>query len=529
MATNEESKKHRLTVFLIKEDRKDLNDFINLQGLEILKIGESETDGLLVYKGSTQSKPTWVDIFKNVPGFKPHLLVNKSSKAIFAIKVEERWFCFTFGFSKHLIDDLAYERDFGLIVALNLGKPDAIKSIDKTNIGHISLHSKEQATREIELAGFEFDTDIDLLKSVTAKSAIDENDEQETYSGRDSVSISTQVSIDSFAKIAKKLLTAYGDTKYKDLYPWIDKIKQERDSSIVNQLDQALIDQLLAGNTEGIWLAIPEVIQWEHIHGFAFKKTAFSPKKPSPVWYYDLDLEEWLSVTKPEGDFTADKLKTRKVYVYWLDETQITTWSVYRCLNAELDFQGKKYILNDSNWYNIESNFVTEINSSYQAIPDSTIQLPSYGTQTEPQYLESVAASNPKFALMDRKEIMIGGGRSRVEFCDLYSTSKQIIHVKKYGGSSLLSHLFNQAQVSADCFLNDEKFRLAVNDKLPNGFKLPTPDLKPTAVDYEVCIAVMSKVHGPLELPFFSKVGLKYAARNLTNWGFRVTKLKIEQ
>lgn len=529
MATIEEAKKHRLTVFLIKEDRKELGDFINLQGLEVLKAGESETDGFLVYRSSSQNKPSWVDIFKNVPGFKPHLLVNRSSKAIFAIKVEERWFCFTFGFSKHLIDDLAYERDFGLIVALNLGKPDAIKSIDKTNIGHISLHSKEQATREIELTGFEFDTDIDLLKSVTAKSAIDENDEQETYSGRDSVSISTKVAIDSFAKIAKKLLAAYGDTKYKDLYPWIDKIKQERDSAIVSQLDQNLLDRLLSGNTEGIWLAIPEVIQWEHIQGFAYKKTAYNPKKPSTVWYQDLDLEEWLSVTNPEGDFNADKLKTRKIYVYWLDETPITTWSVYRCLNAELDFQGKKYILNDGNWYNIESKFVEDVNASYLSVPDSTIQLPSYGTLTEPKYLESVATNDSSYALMDRKEIMIGGGRSRVEFCDLYSKEKQIIHVKKYGGSSLLSHLFNQAQVSADCFLNEEKFRLDVNAILPDEFKLPTPSARPLASEYEVCIAVMSRVKSPLELPFFSKVGLKYAARNLTNWGFRVTKLKIEQ
>lgn len=277
------------------------------------------------------------------------------------------------------------------------------------------------------------------------------------------------------------------------------------------------------------WLAIPEVIQWEHIEGFAYKKTPYNPKKPSTVWYPDLDLEEWLSITKTDEDFTTDKLKSKKIYVYWLDGMPLTTWSVYRCLNAELDFQSRKYILNDSNWYNIESQFVADVNASYLSIPDSKVQLPSHGALTEPKYLESVAANDSNFALMDRKEIMIGGGRSRVEFCDLYSKEKQIIHVKKYGGSSLLSHLFNQAQVSADCFLNDEKFRLDVNTILPSEFKISSPTSRPIATDYEICIAVMSKVKGPLELPFFSKVGLKYAARNLRNWGFRVTKLKIDQ
>jgi uncharacterized protein (TIGR04141 family) len=39
----------------------------------------------------------------------------------------------------------------------------------------------------------------------------------------------------------------------------------------------------------------------------------------------------------------------------------------------------------------------------------------------------------------------------------------------------------------------------------------------------------MSKVPGPVELPFFSKVSFRYAVRNLNNLGYNVTKLKIER
>src|SRR5271155_961430 len=77
------------------------------------------------------------------------------------------------------------------------------------------------------------------------------------------------------------------------------------------------------------------------------------------------------------------------------------------------------------------------------------------------------------FAYMDRKEVMIGGSRSRVEFCDLFSKAKDIVHVKRYGGSSVLSHLFNQAIVSADCFLNEPSFRADVNKFLPTAYRLP--------------------------------------------------------
>jgi uncharacterized protein (TIGR04141 family) len=141
--------------------------------------------------------------------------------------------------------------------------------------------------------------------------------------------------------------------------------------------------------------------------------------------------------------------------------------------------------------------------------------------------LKSVAAGNNKFALMDRKEVMIGGGRSRVEFCDLYSNSKEIIHVKKYGGANLLSHLFSQALVSGNCFLFEPTFRTGVNKLLPQGFKLANPKDQPNAMEFEVCVAIMSRVKGPLELPFFSKVSLKHAAQNLRNLGYKVTKLKI--
>ena len=92
-------------------------------------------------------------------------------------------------------------------------------------------------------------------------------------------------------------------------------------------------------------------------------------------------------------------------------------------------------------------------------MPDAPFSLPPYGAKTEPEYLKKVSKDFPDFALMDRKVIMIGGGRSRVEFCDLFSINNDIVHVKKYGGSSLLSHLFFQAIVSGESFLHEEDFR----------------------------------------------------------------------
>lgn len=91
-----------------------------------------------------------------------------------------------------------------------------------------------------------------------------------------------------------------------------------------------------------------------------------------------------------------------------------------------------------------------------------------------------------------------------------------------------MSHLFSQALTSAECFLHEADFRIAVNKHLPQGFKFASPLADPIPANYTICIAIMSKVPGPLELPFFSKVSLRHAVTAIKRMNLKVTKLKIE-
>jgi len=524
-----EIKKHKLTVFLIKEGYDEIEDFLSIKGFERVDVVEDgKWQGALIYKGGFQSTPSWVSIFDELPGFDATTIKNQSSKALYVLKCEERWFCYTFGYARHLIDEHAYERNFGLIVTLNLSDTDAVKSIDKANISHISLHSREQTTKAIELGSFEFDNDIDLLKSITAKSHVSGTEEPETLSGRDSVSIHTRALVEDFHEIASRLFEAFTDTKYMELYPWIDKITEERDKSVVENLDTILASRIVNRELEKIWLAVPDIVEWEELKGFAYKHRQEQATSNGPVTYQDLDIHEWSNVANIPDELSAEQLKHKKIHVYWQDERH-TTWSVYRCLNAEADLDGKKYILNDSAWYHIQSDFVSDVTNFFDSVPDAVFSLPPFGEKNEPAYLIQVTDDDTQYALMDRKLIQIGNGRSKVEFCDLYSLNGDIIHVKRYGGSSVLSHLFSQAVVSAECFLHEEDFRQQVNEHLPDTHKLGDPTPRPSASEFIVCIAVMSKEAGALELPFFSKVSFKHAVKSLQNLDYKVCKLKIEK
>jgi uncharacterized protein (TIGR04141 family) len=525
----DEGRKLRLTVFLIKEGYKGIEEFLETTYLRRVPVESTRSTGTLLYKAGFVSRAPWASIFAEVSGFNPDSIVNTHSRGIYVLKEQGRWFCFTFGYTRHLLKEVAVERNFGLKVSLNLADPDSIKGIDKTNISHVGLQSREQAGRDVGFDAFEFDTDTDLLKSLTAKGPHREGEEQETYSGRDSFSVYTRVSLDSFAAMARRLYKAFESTAYRKQYPWVDKITEERDPTIVAELENKLVDAINLQNVQKIWMAVPEIIPWEEIENFAYSNPKGNDKRAGPPTYSDIDMDSWLRDTKLSGKVTLNHLRTRKVFQRYKDGREPVAWSVLRCLNAEIDLAGGKYILNDGDWYNVDGDYVTEVDNFYRSIPTSTIPLPNYGALTEPMYLAGVPKTHPQYALMDRKTVMIGGGKSRVEFCDLYSRAGDIVHVKQYGGSSLLSHLFSQAVVSAGCFLYESAFRVELNKLLPQRFRFTDPNQKPRAADYTICVAIMSKVPGELELPFFSKVTLNQAVRTIQRMNFGITKHKIER
>ena len=71
----------------------------------------------------------------------------------------------------------------------------------------------------------------------------------------------------------------------------------------------------------------------------------------------------------------------------------------------------------------------------------------------------SVARIPKRYALMDKRLIRYGGPRSGIEFCDVYTNSKDIIHVKRYGQSKVFSHFFAQGAVSGELFHTQAAFR----------------------------------------------------------------------
>jgi uncharacterized protein (TIGR04141 family) len=120
---------------------------------------------------------------------------------------------------------------------------------------------------------------------------------------------------------------------------------------------------------------------------------------------------------------------------------------------------------------------------------------------------------------MDRRTVRYGGGKSQVEFCDLFGPAeKLLLHVKRYAGSSPLSHLFAQALVSGETFRVEPQFRVALNAVLPAAHRIPSPQDGPEG--YGIVLGIAKPTE--LTLPFFAKVALRHTVKRLIGFGYDV-------
>jgi uncharacterized protein (TIGR04141 family) len=118
-----------------------------------------------------------------------------------------------------------------------------------------------------------------------------------------------------------------------------------------------------------------------------------------------------------------------------------------------------------------------------------------------------------------------------MEFCDIFYDKKEFIHIKRFRGSSALSHLFMQGQNPATALVFEGKSFVkeanTVINKLNSGWVLPET-ISPS--EYTIVYAIASSEKGrDLKeiLPFFSKVSLTRVFKTLRSYQFNVAVKKI--
>jgi uncharacterized protein (TIGR04141 family) len=519
-----EARLQHLSIFLIKPSYKTFDQVLVLDAcekpVEISIAGHGA--GRLYVKRNPPSPPRWAEFFSEF--LDPAQLLVAGVSAAVVIEVHHRLYVLAFGQGgRYLMRPDVYEERFGLLCTLNSVSSDTLRCVDVQSLNAIQSHSRIQAGQESSPDQFGLDVEQDMLRAVVG--APKDPALGGRMSGSDSLSVAVKAKLADLPSLLDNYRKNFEENIAGKAYEWVNNISLTKSAEQIAKLEAALDARLAKGDLANIWLAVPEIIDWDEVYGFIF---SHGPAQA----HTDISMAGFLKTFQAGERVSLQSMKERRVYCADADYRRTRKdWSVFRCLYAEIELDGDKYILNDGSWFKVAIEFVQKTNDDFKRISYSKLALPEYADDSEGVYNARVAAALPDqfFLLDDTQKIMHGGGHGQVEVCDLFSIDREFIHIKMYGKSSVFSHLFAQGFVSGQLIQTDADFRKKVRAKLKAPFQgLISAAEKPAQGAFKVVYGVISAEPGQdLHLPFFSRVNLNNTARILKGFGFEVELLKI--
>jgi uncharacterized protein (TIGR04141 family) len=512
-----------LSIYMVKEGFTMADDIMSDQlDIEPIEISLPGHKGLLYVRADAPKPPRWAPLFAEFVNIGALGKVSTISGALL-MKAAGRHFVLAFGpAGRHLIKPDVCEERFGLIVALNTVDPESIRVVDKQSLDLIESHSRIQAGHGTTADQFGLDVEQDMLRSIVGTPKSDALGSRMV--GSEALGVSVRMDLSDLPALLKTYKARF-ETELDEQHQWVNNIAAVKNAAaIVPALEERLMDKLESKDHSHTWLSIPEVIDWNLVAGFIYA----GGKK---ILHPDIKLDGFLSTVK-EGTLSLELLKRRQVHCADADHNYVSKhWSIFKCLYAEIDYEGHKYILNAGTWYRVNLDFVEQTDSQFDKLPYAQFTLPLYTGGGEAAYNKMVVKTLPgEYFLLDAPNtIQHGGPYGKVEACDLFSRDKQFIHVKHYGKSSVLSHLFAQGLTSGRLIQLDSEFRRKVKKKLKTPFAdLIKVDARPAEKEFTVVYGIISDDPAEkLSLPFFSRVNLNNTVKTLRGFGYNVELLKI--
>ena len=520
-----------VNLYLLKENILDIDKIIKGNPESASLAGIKDGVVKIFYKNMPEVEPKWV---KKIKAFCPEIRLHLTSSSCSALLLVyppkiNRYFAVCFGYGRGLLDPVLLEEGFGLKVALNVIDNEQVKSIDVKNLDTVIKNIRMDNSKETDFDSFGANIERDILNGVVGvRKNIDAFKYSEKLCGKDALKFSALVDFAGLPQLCEEIYKIYKKDEYKEHFRWIDQVRMIRNNKqLIKQLDDKMIEALHKEEWEKLWMVPPEVIDWYDKEGFSYT--------PAGEIFEDIGFPSFVTAKEiAVNDATLELLHSSKVYYHSLSQSlSYLDWPAYKCVYCELDVKEGRHILVAGSWYAIDKEYSKNIDEQIQCLNnyEGECDFIRYGRVNEKDYNNDLYKANKsKAVLFDRDTITYGGGHSSIEFCDLYYGGNEFIHVKRYSGSSALSHLFFQGLTPAYLLKTEPLFLKKVNDKLAKkGAKQIADDFKAFSCEIVYAIAVASEKKDIRDmLPFFSKVALAHTAKQLREaYGYKVSIKKI--
>lgn len=205
--------------------------------------------------------------------------------------------------------------------------------------------------------------------------------------------------------------------------------------------------------------------------------------------------------------------------------------TVLDCLCAGFRYDEREYMAYDGDFYAVDPDFVRRINEAVLRVEGWEYALPAYMGGSEATYNGQVGRARPSEFLVLDTELLKFVGEYGIEACDLLHVTGAMIHVKRKGKSSKLSHLFFQATNSCRA-LHDSpeacrQLRLMAEKAAPagelrEGILQALGSLGAGYRGQEIVFAIVGdwRRRDATALPLLSKISLIQAVERVAALGF---------
>lgn len=441
-------------------------------------------------------------------------------------KVSEsvRWIVWAFGTGGRYLERAALEPRFGVITALNRivgegGHQFLLRKIQYRQEGAFRQRVGHVANTDIPLGGFRMDELRDLLGAVGGRPS---DDETQVFGSRGYVFRTTiEALLDSARAESKKVVSLYREERYRVHFAFVDHYFPVDDPDLTASLEKVLVEDILGGGDNVDFVYPDDLLDFNDERDIELIALPGEQRTNASLKNATIHTVRRLIEQNPDDglDQTLRFLDS--------DGEQVGTASVRDCLSAELRVGNERFYLADGSFYDVDQQFLADLDEYLDAVPGWDDGLPPYVGGHERVWTE--AASADRFAVLDGM-LITPPNRTPFEPADLVHRTGALIYAKRKGRSSALSYLFVQASVSCQMLGEPDvvrELRTLIDENAPDQIRASITEalaaLDQTRPDLPVVLAILGdwRNKSVSSLPLIAKIELRATIRTVVQLGFR--------
>ena len=511
----------RFAICLFKKDVStlDITKLLGGKKLKEVKIkGKHKNKMLLMEKKADLGTPAWVDIVEGFSEIDSTKLASGSSGAILFIQHGNRIVGCCFGTSIAYINRSNIVSNFGLGVVYQEITSSNTKSIESFSLNDNPITFNRASTNPTNRNNFELDN---YTENITELAGFNyRNSKRILVKGKEFYSSPCPPSLKEIISISNKALNFYNKAAKDKAFQKLTSSKVLKDKTIIDVLDTELCSRI---DKKSKTISIIDNEYLSDISGYKFTNAG--------DLFTDIEISELYDSIKTTS-VTVNYLKSRRIIPFDKSSTPLTSWSLYKCLFVQADIGVDSFILFKGKWYEIDKTYLSGLRKYIKQAEINITTLKPWNQIDKEADVNISIAKQWKGQCWDKKLYVSKEYNYGIEFCDVL-TKDQIIHVKKYDGSQLTSHLVNQTSVSAILFKSDKGIRKWINSKVDSDFKKKNiilkkdHSLKNENIKYLILFMYGKNKMPSQFLPFFSLVALQMTIRRIRELGYEVEVGKI--